>query len=233
MKKVTCIIIEDEYPALEIIKGYLKNVANWEIKASFNNALDAISYLSDNQIDVIFLDIQLPKLSGINFIKALDSPAPLIIITSAYSEHAVEAFELIVFDYLLKPFSFQRFIKTTNRVNNYLSDNSTLSTIQSSDYIIVKEKRNNIKVLVQNISYIESQKEYVKIVCDDGSSIHPKIGISKMEKLLPTSIFLRVHRSYLIAIPKILSFTKKQIEISGNLIPIGRYYQKIVMEQLE
>ena len=119
MKNIECLIIEDEYPASELLKGYLKEFPNWTVKASFDNALDAINYLSVNEVDLIFVDIKLPKLSGISFIKALKKP-PIIIITTAYSEHAIEAFgKLTVFDYLLKPYSFERFVKTVNRINQY------------------------------------------------------------------------------------------------------------------
>ncbi len=158
MSNINCIIIEDEFPAMEILKSYLNEIADWTIKAEFSNAIDAIAYLSNNKIDVIFLDIQLPKLSGINFIKTLENP-PIIIITSAYNEHAVEAFELIVFDYLLKPYPFERFIKTINRVNKHLSSSAFDSSEPKDEYIIIKENRETVKLFINRIYYIESQKK--------------------------------------------------------------------------
>src|SRR5210317_1660008 len=150
MRTRKCIIIEDEYPAIEILKGFLGKVPQWEITASFDNALDAIHYLSKNKVDVIFLDIQLPELNGIDFIKTLVNP-PLIVITSAYNEHAIEAFELTVFDYLLKPYSFQRFMKTINRINEHFESSDPSDTTIENRYINVKENRQNIKINIDDL----------------------------------------------------------------------------------
>ncbi|PLX06535.1 MAG: DNA-binding response regulator [Marinilabiliales bacterium] len=230
MSKISCIIIEDEYPAVEILKGFIGKVSTLEVKASFDNALSAISYLSKNKIDVIFLDIQLPELNGIDFIKTLVNP-PLIVITSAYNEHAIEAFELVVFDYLLKPFSFQRFIKTINRINEHFESSDPSDTTIENRYINVKENRHNIKINIDDIIYIESQKEYIRIVCEE-SEVKTKMGISKIEEILSDSM-LRVHRSFIVSLNKVTSFTKKQIFLNDHIIPIGKYYQNEVLRQLD
>ncbi|NPD47452.1 MULTISPECIES: LytTR family DNA-binding domain-containing protein [unclassified Lentimicrobium] len=231
MTKIKCIIIEDEFPAVEILKEFIGKISDWEIMSSFDNALDAISYLSKNKVDVIFLDIQLPELNGIDFIKTLVNP-PLIVITSAYNEHAIEAFELVVFDYLLKPYSFQRFVKTISRINNHFESGDNESIISNDQYIYVKENRKNIKILIDDIIFIESQKEYVRIVCKN-HDVKTKLGITKIEKLFTEHHMLRVHRSFLVSINKVTSYTKTQIDINGHLIPIGKYYQKDVLKQLE
>lgn len=227
MKHIECIIIEDEFPASEILKGYLHEIPNWEVKTSFDNAIDAISYLSSNKVDVIFIDIKLPKLSGISFIKILENP-PIIVITTAYSEHATEAFELVAFDYLLKPYSFERFVKTINRINTqFLNAVVTVPQKEASEFIIVKENRNQIKLFFDEISYLESQKEYVKIVCEN-RTIKTKTGITKMMEILPENMFIRIHRSFIVKKDSISSFSKKKISIKNQNLPIGRFYQKEV-----
>ncbi|PLX01425.1 MAG: DNA-binding response regulator [Marinilabiliales bacterium] len=230
MSKINCIIIEDEYPAVEILKGFIGKVSTLEVKESFDNALSAIAYLSKNKVDVIFLDIQLPELNGIDFIKTLVNP-PLIVITSAYNEHAIEAFELVVFDYLLKPFSFQRFIKTINRINEHFESGNNEVNDQDNKHIYVKENRQNIKINIDDIVYIESQKEYVKIVCEE-NEVKTKMGISKIEDIMSDSM-LRVHRSFMVSLNKVTSFTKNQIFLKDHIIPIGKYYQKEVLKQLD
>lgn len=231
MSAIKCIIIEDEYPAVEILKGFLAKVSHWEIMASFDNALDAGYFLSKNKVDVIFLDIQLPELNGIDFIKTLVNP-PLIVITSAYNEHAIEAFELTVFDYLLKPYSFQRFVKTLTRINIHFESDKPEHAISTDKFIYVKENRQNVKVNIDDIVFIESQKEYVRIVCEK-NEIKTKLGISKIEKLLSGSLMLRVHRSFMVSLSKITSYTKNQIFINSHVIPIGKFYQKDVLKQLD
>lgn len=228
MHSISCIIIEDEFPAIEILKDYLSNLDNWDLKAIFSNALEGISYLSSHHVDVVFLDIQLPKLSGIDFIKTLNTP-PIIIITSAYSEHAIEAFELVVFDYLLKPYSFERFIKTVNRVNNKISKSENHQI--EKDYITVKENRASVMLAIDEIIYIESQKEYIKIVCEN-RIIKPKIGITKFEQKLFEYDFLRIHRSFLVPVSRIDSYTNRYVVIQKKEIPIGRIYQNEVIKYL-
>lgn len=224
MANVNCIIIEDEFPAMEILKGYLSGIPNWTVVAEFTNAVDAIAYLSHHQVDVIFLDIQLPRLSGIGFIKSLESP-PLIVITTAYDEHAVEAFELTVFDYLLKPYPFERCLKTIHRINNHLQKSPPEVTDPEAGYLFVRENRENVKVEIAEIIYIESQKEYVKLFCAD-RAIKVRAGISKYEEMLGEDGFLRVHRSFLVSLSKVESFSNTQVTVGGKTIPIGRHYRK-------
>lgn len=227
---IKCIIIEDELPAIEILKSYLAEIPDWTVAAEFTNAVDALSYLSRNSVDVIFLDIQLPKLSGISFIRSLENP-PLIVITTAYSEHAVEAFELTVFDYLLKPFPFERFLKAIHRINGHLQSKQEEEPSKES-YILVRENRENIKLAISDILFVESQKEYVQFQCDN-RSIKTRMSMSKVEEILAGHDFLRVHRSFLIAMDKVDAFSRKQVTIAGQTIPIGRYYQQEVRKRFE
>ena len=231
MSYIKCIIIEDEYPAVEILKGFLAKVSNWKIMASFDNALDAIYYLSKNEVDVIFLDIQLPELNGIDFIKTLVNP-PLIVITSAYNEHAIEAFELVVFDYLLKPYSFSRFVKTIARIDNHFESDKNENAAPNDKFIYVKENRKKIKVNIEDIVFIESQKEYVRIVCQK-NEVKTKLGITKVENLFSSKLMLRVHRSFMVSKSKVTSYTNNQIVVIDYVIPIGKLYQKDVLNQLD
>jgi DNA-binding LytR/AlgR family response regulator len=233
MKPTVCIIIEDEFPASEILKSYLKEIPNWHINAVFENAIDAINYLVDHTVDVIFVDIKLPQLSGISFIRTLNQP-PIIVVTTAYNEHAVEAFELVVFDYLLKPYSFERFVKTINRINHQLangSDSLEIPLKEESPYIIVNENRVQVKLLLSEICFLESQKEYVLIICDN-RLVKTKMGITRMAELLPKELFLRIHRSFMVNKRKIESYSTKKIVVKDQTLPIGRYYQKLVLEEL-
>lgn len=230
MSKINCIIIEDEKPAREILKGYLEMVPDWEVAAEFSNAVDAIGFLSRHSVDVIFLDIQLPKLSGIGFIRALENP-PLIVISTAYGEHAVEAFELTVFDYLLKPYPFARFLKAINRINGHFQNREKMLPETTEHSILVRENRENIKLPVREILYVESQKEYVHIVCAT-RTIKTRMSITKIEELLVEYGFLRVHRSFLVALKQVEAFSRRNVTIGKFVIPIGRHYQKEVRNVL-
>lgn len=230
MLKKTCIIIEDEFPATTLLKAYIEKYPEWNLSAEFTNAIDALVYLKENTVDLIFLDIELPQLSGLNFIKALDKP-PLIIITSAYNEHAVEAFELMVFDYLLKPFSFERFVKSISRVDKKLEEiNENKNSV--SDSISIISNREHVSILKSSIIYIESQKEYVLIVCEE-RRYKTKFGIGKMEELLDSINFIRVHRSFIISKPYIDSYSASYIKMNDQQIPIGRLYKKEVLRALK
>ncbi len=230
MKSIKAIIIEDELPAREILKAYLEDIPGWSLEAEFTNAVDAIAYLSRNTVDVIFLDIQLPKLSGISFLRTLDNP-PLVVITTAYGEHAVEAFELTVFDYLLKPYPFGRVLKAIHRVNGHFQNARVEKVETEQAHIVVRENRENIKLKIADINYVESQKEYVLFVCDQ-RTLKTRMSISKAEEMLAEYGFLRIHRSFLIALDKVEASSRKQVTIKGEPIPIGRYYQKEVGKRL-
>lgn len=227
---VKCIIIEDEVPARELLGSYLAEVKGWSLVAAFGNAMDAMAFLSQHTVDVIFLDIQLPKLSGISFLRALAQP-PLVVITSAYSEHAVEAFELTVFDYLLKPYPFERFLKTVNRINLHLQGGAKEVRGSEEASILVRVDRRNVKLAVASILFVESQKEYVRIVCAD-TELRTRMGIAKVEELLAPFDFLRVHRSFLVAVDKVGAFSGTDLTVGKQVLPIGRLYQKEVRERL-
>jgi DNA-binding LytR/AlgR family response regulator len=227
---INCIVIEDELPARELLKSYLAELADWQLVADFDNAIDAVSFLSRHAVDVIFLDIQLPKLSGISFIRTLENP-PLIVITTAYSEHAVEAFELTVYDYLLKPYPFERFLRTVNRIQVHLQGNEKEEPSGESGHILVRVDRQNLKVSIAEIQFVESQKEYVRIVCAT-RELRTRMSITSIEGLLAAHHFLRTHRSFLVAVDKVEAFSGTTVTIGKHVIPIGRYYQQEVRREL-
>lgn len=224
MKPIRCLIVEDEHPATEFLKGCIQEFSNWTVVKTCTNALDAMSFLASQPVDVLFVDIQLPKLSGIDFIKSLENP-PLLVITTAYNEHAVEAFELQVVDYLLKPYSFQRFVKTAQRINERLVEREATPVSQEEDFLLVRENRIVHKVFFEEIIYIESQKEYVCIVCTE-RKVKTKIGIGQMEGLLPNEGFTRVHRSFMVASAKITALTGRTVRLGEYTVPLGRHYRK-------
>ena len=231
MSKIKCIIVEDEPLARQILEGYISRVPFLELQGSFEDAIDAIDHLRDYAVDLMFLDIHLPEIKGVTFLKTLADP-PAVIITTAYHEYALEGYELNVLDYLLKPFEFERFLTAVNKVKNKGNhpDSYREATTETKDYLFVSIQLKKVKIHFSEILYIESQKEYVKIVTPDNSYL-TKMSTHEIENILPDSLFKRIHRSFIIAIHKVRSFNSEMVEINGNNIPVGRGY-KHVLEKL-
>ncbi|MGZ5247075.1 MAG: LytR/AlgR family response regulator transcription factor [Flavitalea sp.] len=223
MSMIRCIIIEDEPIAANILSGYISQVASLTLQGVFKNALLATDWLSENETDLLFLDIHLPRLKGMDFLKTLSSP-PAVIITTAYHQYAVEGFDLNVTDYLLKPIEFKRFLLAVNKVKTLQEEKSK---VPETDFIFLRSERKNVKVLFSEILYIESQREYIKIVTTEKEYIS-RMSTHEIEKLLPAHIFKRVHRSYIISVSKIKSYTAESIDVNGVSIPIGRGYRDII-----
>jgi two-component system, LytTR family, response regulator len=225
MSKIKCIIIEDEPLAVKVLTDYISQVPFLELNGSFKDAILATDYLRDHQADLIFLDIHLPKLKGMAFLKTLTHP-PAIIITTAYHQYAVEGFELNVTDYLLKPFDFERFLVAVTKVKTAKTEmpgNEEART--TKDHLFLNVQKKKVKILFQDIIYIESQREYIKIVTSKGEYLS-KMSTHEIEDLLPASQFKRIHRSYIISLNKIDSYTAEEVEVSGISIPIGRGYRE-------
>lgn len=228
MSNINCIIIEDEPLAVKILTDYVEMVSFLELKATFKDAILATEYLSENHVDLIFLDIHLPRLKGMAFLKTLLEP-PAVIVTTAYHQYAVEGFELNVTDYLLKPFGFERFLAAVNKVKRQHQNQSVLS--DTRDYIIISVQKKKVKVALGDILYIESQKEYVKIVCT--SKVHlVKLSTVEMEAMLPATQFSRIHRSFIVSVEKVESYTAEYVEINGTILPIGRGFQGTIEKLL-
>ncbi len=222
MSKLKCIIVEDEPLATQILEGYIARVPFLELNGSYEDAIEAMDHLRDHPVDLMFLDIHLPEIKGITFLKTLTDP-PAVIITTAYHEYAVEGYELNVVDYLLKPFEFERFLTAVNKVKKQSqSEHTTEET--TKDYLFVNIQLKKVKIYFSEILYIESQKEYIKIVMQDNSYL-TKMSTHEIEELLPDSLFKRIHRSFIIAIHKVRSFNSEMVEINGINIPVGRGYK--------
>jgi two-component system, LytTR family, response regulator len=230
MSKVKCIIVEDEPLATKILLEYIAEVPFLELQGAFKDAILATDWLRINNTQLIFLDIHLPKLKGMAFLKTLLHP-PAVIITTAYHQYAVEGFNLNVTDYLLKPFEFERFLVAVNKVKTIQEGTGTFSETQAvKDFLFLSVQKKKVKILFPEIVYIESQREYIKIITTKNEYIS-KMGTHEIESLLPAHLFKRVHRSYIISISKIESFTAEMVEVNGVSIPIGRAYRN-VMENL-
>jgi DNA-binding LytR/AlgR family response regulator len=222
---ISCLIIDDEPLAIKVIKNYLDKIEKFELINSFSNAIDGLNYLKNNTVDVIFLDINMPVLDGINFIKSLDDP-PLLIITSAYDEFAIETYELDVLDYLVKPIEFPRFMKALNKVERRLEITHKFPVEKTKErlFIFVKiDKKKMKKIFLDEILVIESLKDYLKInTLTDRYIVHSTL--TDFTNLLPSRDFIRIHRSYTVAIDKIDAIEGNSVEIEGLRYVIGRSY---------
>nr|WP_315254049.1 LytTR family DNA-binding domain-containing protein [uncultured Flavobacterium sp.] len=231
--KINCLIIDDEPLAINVIKNYLEPVENFEVINTFSNPIEGLNFLKNNKVDVIFLDINMPVLDGINFIKSLENP-PILIITSAYSQFAIETYELDVLDYLVKPIEFPRLMKTLNKISKRLNNNSNTPQENNpeSPFIFVKiDKKRMKKIFFNEILVIESLKDYLKINTLSGKYIIHST-LSDFTDLLPERNFLRIHRSYTIAIDKIDAVEGNSIEIEGLRYVIGRSYIDLVKQRI-
>ncbi len=229
MQKFNCIIVEDEPLAVEILQDYVMQVPFLQLKAVCANAILATETLRNHSIDLIFLDINLPKLKGLDFIKTLQHP-PRIILTTAYHEYALQGYEHNVLDYLLKPIEFSRFLKAVNKLTTPTVVTNPVSS-EDRKYQFFNVNKKMVKVFFDEILYIESQREYVKITTKT-QAVLTKVALSEIEELLPNENFLRVHRSFIVAKDKIEAYSATDVDIDGKQIPIGRGYKDEVWDVL-
>jgi two-component system LytT family response regulator len=223
MSRIRCIIIEDEPLAVKVLTDYISQVPFLELQSGFKDAILATDYLRTNSTDLIFLDIHLPKLKGMAFLKTLSNP-PAVIITTAYHQYAVEGFSLNVTDYLLKPIEFDRFMIAVNKVKK---NAGTSIGAEAKDYLFLNVQKKKVKILFSEIVYIESQREYIRIVTTKKEFIS-KMGTQEIEELLPPNSFKRIHRSFIVAVGKIESYTSENVEVNGISIPVGRQYKDVI-----
>ena len=224
MSNITCIIIEDEPLATKVLSDYVSQVPFLELKGTFKDAILATDWLRQNSVDLMFLDIHLPKLKGMAFLKTLADP-PAVIITTAYHQYAVEGFDLNVTDYLLKPIEFERFLIAVNKVKTAQTEQKPGGEMK--DHLFLNVQKKKVKILFSEILFIESQLEYIKIVTIK-KVFFSKMSTTEIESILPANQFKRIHRSYIISLNKIESYTAETIEIAGVTIPIGRSYRGII-----
>ena len=236
-KKIKCLVVDDEQPAREILQKHIGGVELLEWAGSCNNAVEALSFLQSNTVDLLFLDIQMPHILGTNFIRTLKNP-PKVIFTTAYRKYAVEGFELDAVDFLLKPIGFDRFLKAVNKIFQ-LNLQSNLPELEKPEnskesaqpFLYFRSDRKMVKVLFNDILYIEGLRDYIKIFTTT-KTIITKHLLASLQEMLPADSFLRIHRSYIVSISKIDSYRSDIIEIAKKELPIGRLYKHDVNKLL-
>ena len=233
MQKIKVLLVDDEYLALQLLEKFVKEVPQLELVAKTKSPVAAQNILKQESIDLLFLDIQMPTLSGINLLKNLQNP-PLTIFTTAYSDYALTAFDLNVVDYLLKPFSFERFLQAVDKAKTQLPNQTLLTTANSKEapiFLSVKADGKIVKVFFDDILFIEGLKEYVKIVCETENIVTFE-RLKNLEAILPANQFLRVHKSYIINTAKVTSIEGNLLTIGTHFIPISRGKKEMVVRRI-
>ena len=232
-----CLIVDDEPPALDVLELYIESVEGLAVAARCENALQAFQVLQQQPIDLLFLDITMPKLLGTDFLRTLRNPPP-VIITTAYREYALDGYELDVVDYLLKPIPFDRFLRAVGKVlkttDSPVAAPPSRETIRhiEAGFLFFRADRKLVKVLTSDILYVESLKDYVRIITATSKPLVVKQTISALEAMLPADQFVRVHRSFIAAASHVTTYTPRHAEVAGQELPVGRLYQKEVERAL-
>ncbi len=225
MDKYTCIIIEDEPLALEKTKDFVSKVPFLQLSATFDNALTGLAYLNNNKVDILFLDINMDELTGIELLQS-SKIISQVIITTAYQEYALKGYELQITDYLLKPFSFNRFLQAVNKSQENIAHRTLDAQV---DFIFVKTENRLEKIMLNEIIYIEGMRDYLRI-----HTVNKKLmtlqNFSELEKLIPSSVVCRVHKSYMVALNKIESIERSRIKIADQMIPISETYKELFFQ---
>ncbi len=233
-----CLLVDDEPPALDILASYIDMVDGLELVGTCQHAVQAFGVLQERPVDLLFLDINMPKLLGTDFLRSLRNP-PKTIFTTAYREYALDGYDLDVVDYLLKPIPFDRFLraiakvmKTDPAVPAMAAERETVLPV-SDAFLYFRADRKMVKIYLHDILYVESLKDYIKIVTTSQKPLLVKQTITSVEEMLPETGFLRIHRSFIIAVSKITAFTPVHVHIAGVELPVGRLYQKDVSRILK
>ena len=227
MKKVNCLVVDDEELARTLLENYISRLPHLNLVEKCVNPMDALKALEENDIDLIFLDIQMPEMSGIDFLKSLHKK-PKVIFTTAYSDYAIEGYQLDVVDYLLKPFSFERFLQAVNKAVDLIS--STSNPLEK-DYLLVKSEHKVHKIKYEDIRYIQSMREYVAYFLPK-RKILALNSLKKLEEELPSDQFIRIHKSYIIPIQKVTTLEGNMVHIGNEKLPIGNLYKEEVLKRI-
>ncbi|GAB3833295.1 LytR/AlgR family response regulator transcription factor [Hymenobacter jeollabukensis] len=233
--KLKCLLVDDEPPALEVLTAYVREVAHLELVGTCENALQAFAALQQQPVDLLFLDVKMPKMLGTEFLRSLPHP-PQVIFTTAYREYAYEGFELSAVDYLLKPVSLERFLKAVAKATKTEAPPAPPEApagVNSDAFLYFRIDRKMVKVVLREVLYVEGLKDYVKIHCAAGPALVVKQTINSMEEKLSASNFLRVHRSFIVALDKVRTYSPSHLEVAGQEVPIGRMYRQQVGEALK
>ena len=229
---INCLIVDDEPPARAVIQRYIEQMPLLRLAGSCGNAMEAMSLISSQPIDLLFLDINMPQIKGTDLLRIIKNP-PRVILTTAYPEYALEGYELDVIDYLLKPIQFERFLKAINKVSEVARppEDPEIKK-ETGDFIYFRCDRKMVKVLLNDILYVESMKDYIKVFTKDGQII-TKQSMASLEEMLPEHRFIRSHRSFIVSLSKIKSFTSETIEIGNMEVPIGKLYRQTTLKSLQ
>ncbi len=234
MQKISCLIVEDEPLAAEVLEDYVQRVDFLERLPTCEDAIYALEALQRQKVDLLLLDIHLPKLKGLDFLRTVDNP-PKVILTTAYQDYALLGYELGIVDYLLKPIEFTRFVNAVNKARQHILAQQVLSnpsTALQRDYLFFNVGKKKVRMFLDEILYIESVREYIKVV-SQGKAILTKFTLGQAEELLSNKNFLRIHRSFIVAKDKVDAFSSTDIEIRGKQLPIGRLFKEQVYAQME
>jgi len=224
--KLKCLIIDDEPLAQRVLEKYVSELSGLELKGKCSDAIEAMEVLQEQEVDLIFLDINMPRLSGINFLKTYKNP-PMVIITTAYTEYALESYELNVLDYLKKPFSFERFLQAVHKAEEKLKGAAEPQEAEKDEmeYIFVKANKKTINISLDSILYVEALGDYVKIFTSEGHVVTYQ-SLKGIERLLPSLKFYRIHKSYIVSLSKIKSIEGNMVHMEKGTIPIGNNYKQ-------
>ncbi|MBV7529783.1 LytTR family DNA-binding domain-containing protein [Chitinophaga sp. sic0106] len=230
--KIRCLIVDDEILSQDVIEAYIKEYPILELVRKCDNAIEALEALREPGIQLIFLDIKMPNLSGLNMLKMIPVP-PCVIFTTAYAEHAIEGFELNAIDYLLKPFSFERFVQAVNKARHQIELEQVAASNRkaATEFIVIKADKKLHKVNFEDISYFTSIGDYQKIFLKSGKVIVTNETMRSIEEALPAARFLRIHKSYLVAVQAIQYLEGNQLVVDGTALPVGLKYKDQVMER--
>ena len=229
--RLKCVIIDDEPLAIELIKQYVEKFPSLEVTQTFLNAIAGVEYLRSEETDLLFLDIQMPDITGLQLLRSLNKP-PMVIFTTAYSQFALNAFELDVLDYLLKPVEFDRFEKAVGKAFNYYKFKNGIANV-ITESIYVRSEYQMVKVELDKVEYIESLDDYIKIHFTDKSTVMTLMSLKKLQEKLTCDKFIRVHRSYLVNLSKIKTIVNRKVQLSHIEIPVGDTYAKQLNELLK
>lgn len=231
--KINCLVVDDEPLARNLLSDYVNKVPDLHLEGIAENGIKAMKALREKKIDLVFLDIQMPELTGINMLKALQT-RPMIIFTTAYSEYALESYELDVVDYLLKPITFERFLKAVEKVNQRLQSGETVSPMPAIDqqFVFIKDGTKLVKVLFKDILYVEGLKDYVTVHTKNQKIVSLQ-RLKALEAQLPESQFIRIHNSYIVSLSAIHTVHRNEVQIGDTKIPISDSYKKSFKEWID
>lgn len=224
------LIIDDEYPAIQLLSTFVKKVPFLQLQLATTNAFEGLEYINKQPIDLLLLDIEMPDITGLELLASLKNP-PMVIFTTAYEKYALAGYDLDIIDYLLKPIRFERFLKAVNKAQNKIPTSTHTQVLQKDNFLSVKVEYKTIRIAFKDILYVEGLKDYVKIFTTQ-EMILTRLNLKGIEAKLPNTEFIRIHRSFIVSLSKITAFQKSQVSIDNQIIPIGDAYRQRFLDLL-